>query len=139
MTLDILPVLLFLAVDITRQVQVEFVLLDLLKRDHAREAEDVEPAREGIDNFVDVLGTEPVFRAVLHEALAGVDHEDAPARLRVFLVDDDDAGWDTGTIEQVRRQADDALDITLADKVAADFSFGVSAEQNTVRQDAGTL
>ena len=42
-------------------------------------------AREDVDDLVDVLLAQAVLGAILHEALAGVDHEDAPAR-RVLLV-----------------------------------------------------
>jgi hypothetical protein len=51
---------------------------------------------------VDVLGAEAVLRAVLDEALAGVDHEDALASLGVLLVDDDDAGRDAA-LDEIRR------------------------------------
>ena len=70
---------------------------------------------------------------------AGVDHEDALAGVGVFLVDDDDAGGDAGAVEQVGGQADDALDVALADQVAADVGLGIAAEQHAVRQDAGAF
>ena len=54
----------------------------------------------------------------------------------VLLIDDDDAGGDAGAVEQVRGQADDALDVALADKVAADVCLGIAPEQDAVRQDA---
>ena len=85
---------------------------------------------------MDVLGAQAVLGAVLHEAAAGVDHEDALAGVGVLLVDDDDAGGDAGAVEQVGGQADDALDVALADEGAADVGLGVAAEQHAVRQDA---
>ena len=85
---------------------------------------------------MDVLGAQAVLGAVLHEALAGVDHEDALAGVGVFLVDDDDAGGDAGAVKEVGGQADDALDVALADEVAADVGLGVAAEQHAVRKDA---
>ena len=48
-----------------------------------------------------------VLVAILHKALAGVDHEDTRAARGVFLIDDDDTGGDAGAVEQVRGQADD--------------------------------
>ena len=100
---------------------------------------DFELPVEDVDDLVDVLRAQAVLGAVLHEAAAGVDHEDALAGLGVLLVDDDDAGGDAGAVEQVGRQADDALDVALADQVAADVRLGVAAEQHAVRQDAGAL
>ena len=69
----------------------------------------------------------------------GVDHEDALAGVGVLLVDDDDAGGDAGAVEQIGGQADDALDVALADEVAADVGLGIAAEQHAVRQDAGAF
>ncbi len=94
---------------------------------------------EDIDDLVDVLRAQAVLGAVLHEAAAGVDHEDALAGVGVLLVDDDDAGGDAGAVEQVGGQADDALDVALADEIAADVGLGVAAKQHAVRQDARAL
>jgi hypothetical protein len=82
---------------------------------------------------------QPVLGAVLDESAAGVDHEDALAVVGVFLVDDDDAGRNAGAVEQVGRQADDALDQAALDQVLADHGLGIAAEQHAVRQDAGAL
>ena len=57
----------------------------------------------------------------------------------VFLVDDYYAGGDAGAIKEVGRQADDARDIALADKGAADIGFGIAAEEDAVRQNACAL
>ena len=54
----------------------------------------------------------------------------------MFLVNDDDAGGDARAIEQVGGQTDDALDVALADEVAADLRFGIAAEEHAMRQDA---
>jgi hypothetical protein len=90
---------------------------------------------EGVDDFVDVLCTQAVLVAVLDEALAGVHHEDAFAARSAFLVQHDDAGGDAGAVEQVGRQADDALDEALFEEARADASLCPSAEQHAVRQD----
>ena len=105
-----------LAVDVARQIEVELVLLDLLDATPCASISELEPLVEDIDDLVDVLLAQAVLGAVLHEAAAGVDHEDALAGVGVLLVDDDDAGGDAGAIEQVGRQADDALDVSLADR-----------------------
>ena len=88
---------------------------------------------------MDVLRAQAVLRAVLHEAAAGVDHEDALAGLSVLLVDHDDAGGDAGAVEQVGGQADDALDVALANEIAADLCLGIAAKQHAMGQDAGAL
>jgi len=68
------------------------VLLDLLEGDHACVFQNVEPLVEHVHDLVDVHAAQAVLGAVLHEAAAGVDHEDALAGLGFILVDDHDAG-----------------------------------------------
>ena len=139
MAVDVLNVLGLLAVDVAREIEIEIVLLDLLDGDHARVFRDFELPGEDIDDLVDVLGAQAVLGAVLHEAGAGVDHEDALAGVGVLLVDDDDAGGDAGAVKQVGGQADDALDVALADEIAANVGLGIAAKQNAVRQNAGAF
>ena len=103
-----------MAVDETRQVEIEIILLDLREAHHAGEFGNLLKSVEGIDNFVNVLRAEAVLRAVLYETSAGVDHEDAFAGIRVLLVDHHDTGRNAGPIKKVRRQADDSLDVALS-------------------------
>ena len=77
-----------------------------------------------------------VLGPVLYEARAGVDHENALTRMGVLFVDDDDAGGDASAVKQVGGQTDDALDVTLAHKGAADVALRVATKQYAVRQDA---
>lgn len=133
---DVLEILRRLAVDISRQVEVEFILLDFLEADHAGIFGDFEALVEGVDDLVDVLGTQAILGTILHEATTRVDHEDALAGMGVFLVDHDDAGGNAGAVEQVCGQADQLGDIALADQIAADVGLGVTPEQHAVRQDA---
>ena len=88
---------------------------------------------------MDVLVAQAVLGAVLHEAAAGIDHEDALAGVGILLVDHDDAGGNASAIKQVGWQTDDALDVSLADQVAADVGLGIAAKQDAVRQDARAL
>src|ERR1035438_9103248 len=136
MGVDVLDVLGLAAVDVARDVQVEVILFNLLDADHAGVFGDFEAAVEDIDDFVNVHGAEAVLVAVLEEAGAGVDDEDALAGVGVFLVDDYYAGGDAGAIEEVGRQADDALDVALADEGAADVGLGVATEEDAVRENA---
>jgi hypothetical protein len=62
-------------------------------------------------------GLQTVLVAVLHVALAGVDHEYALTADRTFLVQHQDAGGDAGAVEQIGGQADDALDEALSAKL----------------------
>ena len=57
----------------------------------------------------------------------------------VLLVEHDDAGGNAGAVEEVRRQADDALDVAAPDDLAADVGLGAAAEQHAVRQDDRAL
>ena len=84
---------------------------------------------------MDVLSAQAVLVAVLEEALARVDHEDAGTGGGVLLVNDQDAGRDAGTVEKVGGQADDALDKAALYELPADIGFLVAAKQHAVRQD----
>src|SRR5205823_5915488 len=90
---------------------------------------------EHIDNLVDVLVAQAVLVAIFNKALAGVDHEDTAAAGSVFLIDDNNAGRDAGTVEQVGRQSNDALDVPFADDVPSNITLGIATKENTVRQD----
>ena len=136
---DVLDVFGFLAIDVARQVEVELVALDLLEGDHARVRLLLQALVEDVHDLVNIAGAQAVLGAILHEAAAGVDHEDAFSGVGLPLVDDDDAGRDAGAIEQVGGQADDPLEVALADQRAADVGFGVAAEEHAMRQDAGAL
>ena len=69
--------------------------------------------------LLEVLLAEAVLRAVLLEALGGINHEDALAGGGVFLVEHDDAGGDARAEEEIGRQTDDAFDVTTLNEVAA--------------------
>ena len=111
-----------------RSVEVELVLLDLREGDHARVLRDIDPLVKNVHDLVDVLSAQAALGAVLHEAAARVDHEDALAGLGVLLVDDHDAGGDASAVEEVGGQADDPLDVAFAHEGAADVGLGVAAE-----------
>ena len=88
---------------------------------------------------MDVAFAQPVLGAVLPEALAGVDHEDAAAADRVLLVDHHDARRDSGAVEEVGGKPDDALDQAVPDETAADVGLLVAAEEDAVRHDDRAL
>ena len=138
---EVLDVLGLGAVDVAGQVEivVVFRIGDFRDRDHAGIAGDIALAGEGVHDAVDVLLAEAVLGAVFPKALAGINHEDAFAGLGMLLVDDDDAGRNPGAVEEVRRQADDALDEAALDDVLANRRLGISPEEDAVREDAGPL
>jgi hypothetical protein len=88
---------------------------------------------------VDVLGTEPVLVAVLHEAPTRVDHEDASAGVSVLLVDNDDACGNPRAIEEVGGESDDAFDEPSLHQVLANLRFPVPSEKHSVGKDDGAL
>ncbi len=135
MAVDVLDVLRLAAVDVARQIEIVVVarIGDLGERHHAGVARDFELAVERVHDAVNVLLAQAVLVAVLDEALRGVDHEDAGAGDGVLLVQHEDAGGDAGAVEQVARQADDALQDAGADQFLADHRLGVAAEQHAMR------
>src|ERR1022692_911548 len=139
MGFDVLDVFGLAAIDVAWDVEIEVVLFDLLDADHAGVFGDFETAVEDIDDFVDVHGAETVLVAVLEEAGASIDDENAFAGVGVFLVDDYYAGGDAGAIKEVGRQADDALEIALAHEGAPNVGLGVAAEEDAVRENACTF
>src|SRR5258708_2411475 len=54
----------------------------------------------------------------------------------LLFVYDDNARRDARAVKQIWGQADDALDIALADEVTADVGLGIATEQYSMRQDA---
>src|SRR5439155_10785168 len=117
---DVLEILGRLAVDVPGHVEIETILLNLLERDHTRVLRDIELFPENVDDLVDVLLPQAILGTIPHEAAAGVDHENALAGLCAFFVHDHNAGWDASTIEQVRGQPNDALEVTLPHQGSAD-------------------
>ena len=88
---------------------------------------------------MNVLRAKSIFIAVFHKTFAGIDHKDGSTGFGFGFVDHNNAGGNTGTIEQVGRQSDNAFDITLMNNLATDFCFGISPEQHTMRQNHCTF
>jgi len=83
---------------------------------------------------VDVLRAQAVLVAVLDEALRGIDQEDALPRVRVLLVEHENARRNACAVEEVWRQADDPLHVPAPDDLAPDHPLGAAAEEDAVRQ-----
>ena len=65
-------------------------------------------------------------------AAAGVNHKDAGSAFGVFLINDDDAGGDASTIEEVGGQAYEYRNPLLFRICLADSFLGIASEQNAV-------
>ena len=91
------------------------------------------------DDFIDVPLTKAVLAAVLNEAMAGINHKDTLALGGISLIDDDNAGRDTGAIKQVGGQADNALNIALINNGFTDGCLCIATEQNTVGKNDRSL
>ena len=110
-----------------------FGIADFRQRHHAGVARHLDLAGEDVHDAVDVLGAQAILVAVLDEALRGVHHEDALAGVGVLLVEHEDAGRSACAVEEVGRQADDALDVAPLDDLATDGSFGTTPKEDAVR------
>ena len=58
-------------------------------------------------------------------------------RLGALGPQDHDGGGDTGTVEQVRAEADHGVEQVVFDDAAADLALGTAAEQHAVGHDSG--
>ena len=101
---DVLHILGGDRVNVARQVEVEVVgrARDFIERHHTGVARVafILPGKD-IDNLVDVLLAEAVFRTVLLEAPGGINHKNALAGGGVFLVEHEDAGGDAGAVKEI--------------------------------------
>ncbi len=91
-----------------------------------------------IDNALDVLLAQTVFVAVLHKSVLCINEEDTLTVDGVMFVQNKDASRYARTIEEVGRQADDALQVVTLHDVAAYGIFGVSTEEHAMGQDASS-
>ena len=125
--------------DISGNIQVAVVFLnDVLNLHVGGIVGHVNASLPDVGDAPDVLLAQPVFGAVLHKAIFGVDDEDAVACGSLTVVKNDDAGRDARTEEDVWRQADDAFDAPcLCEQVFPDLGFRAATEQNPMREDAG--
>ena len=88
---------------------------------------------------MDVLCPQAVLVAVLEESLLASIIKMPVRTVGVLFVDDEDTSGYAGAVEEVGRQADDALDVAALDEIPANFGLLVSAKQHTMRQDDGAL
>ena len=120
--------------DIARDVQLEVVGLNLV---HPHASGVPLNALRALAIGVDDLLNMPVGQVVLSlpflEMLGRVDEQDIVGLFA--LLQDENADRDAGRVEQVRRQADDRIDMPVVKKLAADLLLCAAAKQHAVRQD----
>jgi hypothetical protein len=116
------------------------LLFDLGQRDHAAVPLSISIwLGEGIDDLVNVLARRRFLLPSFTKPLTGVDHEDARAGRGRVPCQHHDAGGDAGAVEQVGRQADDALDVALPQSFSRMVGLGIAAEQHAVGQITAPL
>ena len=113
MCIDVLADFLILGDHVTRDVEVVVVGRDVCKRNELGVMRDGFVRFPGVHDQLDVLLAEAVLGAVFLEAFLGINHKDTLGTGRVLLVNDNDAGRDTGSVEKVCRQTDDSTDPAL--------------------------
>ncbi|CRH93853.1 Uncharacterised protein [Chlamydia trachomatis] len=113
-------------VHIARDVQVVVVGADLIKRDEAAEAFDALTLTHDVGDSLDVTCAQFVVLADLLKALGGV-HDQHIGLFALLAQHHDDCG-DTGSEEDVGRQADDGLDMAVLQQVAPDLALLATAE-----------
>src|ERR1017187_1039913 len=96
-------------------------------------------APKGVHDAVDILLAEAVFRAVLPEALGGIDHEDAFADGGVLFIEHEDARRNARAIKEIRGQPDDCFEVAGTDELLTNHPLGIAPEEDAMRENAGGL
>ena len=90
---------------------------------------------ECCDDSVNITFTQTVFISVLNVPTAGINHKDALSVCSAFFINHEHAGGYAGAVKQVCRKADNALDPVLLYNCFSNSRFGISTEQNTMREN----
>ena len=121
--------------DVTGNIEVEVILLNLCHLDPTRVAGFLFSELVGVDDLGDVIVRQLVLTFTLYEVLGSVDEQNVVGFLT--LLEDENAHGDTGGIKQVRRQADDGVDVAVLEQLGANAFFRSATEKDAVRQDDG--
>ena len=84
----------------------------------------------GIDDLIDMFGVEIVLSFAFLEMLGGVDEQHIIGLLALFEYQDADGN--TGGVEQIGRQADHGVDMTILEQFGANAGLSAAAEQHAV-------
>ena len=91
------------------------------------------------NDSIDITFTQTILVAVLNVPTAGINHKDALSVCSAFFINHEHAGGYAGTIEQVCRKTNNALDPVLLYNRFSNGRFGISTEQNTMRENNRSL
>ena len=119
--------------DVSRDVQVEVVLLDLGHLHSARVAGFLCAILIGFDDFLNVLGLELILLFAFLKVLGGVDEQHIVGFLA--LLEHEDADGDSGGVEEIGWQADDGVDVAVLEQFGADSFLSAASEEDAVGQD----
>ena len=116
--------------NIARYIQISAIVFKNIRILHKpRIARYLFPCRECPHDLLNILFPQPILISVLFEATAGINDKYALTLICIFFVNDHDAGRNASAIEQVCREAHNALDISLVKDCFADILFRISSEQ----------
>ena len=91
------------------------------------------------NDSIDISFTQTILVAVLNVPTAGINHKDALSVCSSFFINHEHAGGYAGAVKQVCRKADNALDPVLLYNCFSNSRFGISTEQNTMRENNRSL
>ena len=91
------------------------------------------------DDLIDVLLTQPVLISIFYITTARINHKDALTVRCAFFINHEYAGSYAGAVKQVCRKADNALNPVFLYNCFSNSRFGISTEQNTMRENNRSL
>ena len=122
---------------IERNAQIAVLGADFLQRGNAGEAGLVLEPLVGFDDALDMVVRQKALGALAGDFIDGVDQQDtAFPRLGLGHAADDDAGFHWRVVEEVRPEAEDALDEVGFDELAPHLSL-LLPEQDPMREENG--
>ena len=122
--------------DIARDIQIEVVGLDLIHLHSSGVPLDaLRSLPVSVDDFLDMLVSKIVLSLPFLEMPGCVDEQDIIGLLA--LLQNEDADRNAGRVEQVRRQADNGVDVPVVEQLVADPRFAAATKQHAMRQDDG--
>ena len=127
-------------VGVTADVEVPVILRQLLPGDHGGVAGNLCKVFKGGDDLLDVLGTQMVLSPTGMILGIGVDEQDFPLPgigLGSGSTHDEDAGRNTGAVEEVGGEADHRFQKIIFDKALADLLLRPAPEKNSMGHHRG--
>ena len=119
--------------DVTGDVQVVIILFDFRHFHAAGITRLFFAVAVSFDDFVEVFVEKNVLAFAFFKMFGGVDEEHVVGLFAFF--EDENADRNSRRIKEVRRQADDGVDMSVFKKLGADALLCATPEKNAVRQD----